>query len=65
METPVLQKIKNIYLEAARNSLGVQSNRLSHRLIFDATCSRCGMDPEDSHHAMVFCIATALRYALR
>jgi len=66
MENPVAQKVKFFIWKLVRNGLDVQSNRLSHHLIFDATCLICGMEPEDGHHAMVRCtFASALRHALR
>jgi len=61
-KTPVPQKVKNFIWKLAHNDLGVQSNRLRHHLIYDATYPICGMEPEDGHHAMVRCtFALALR----
>jgi hypothetical protein len=60
-KTPVPQKIKIFVWKLARDALGVQTNRLKHHLIFDATCSICGVEPKNGHHAMVRCTkATAL-----
>jgi hypothetical protein len=65
-KTPVPQKVKIFIWKLVHNGLGVQSNRLSHHIILDATCQICGMEPEDGHHAMVRCtFASALRHALR
>jgi hypothetical protein len=51
--SPVPQKIKVFTWKLARNGLAVQTNRLKHHLIPDATCSICGLEPESKHHAMV------------
>jgi hypothetical protein len=64
-KTPVPQKLKVFIWKLVQNGLGVQTNRLRHHLISDATCSICGMEPEHGHHAMVRCTkATALRPAI-
>ena len=60
------QKVKIFIWKLARNGLGVQSNRMRQHLIPYATCSICGMEPENGHHAMVHCtFASSLRHALR
>ena len=60
------QKVKIFIWKLARNGLGVQSNRMRQHLIPYATCSICGMEPEDGHHSMVRCtFASSLRHALR
>jgi hypothetical protein len=63
--TPVPQKIKVFTWKLALNGLAVQTNRLKRHLIPDATCSICGLELENDHHAMVRCTkAVALRHAL-
>lgn len=60
------KKVKTFIWKLACNGLGIQSNMLSHHLIFDATCPIYGMEPEDGCHTMVRCtFAFALRHALR
>ena len=65
-KNPMSQKVKIFIWKLARNGLGVQSNRMRQHLIPYATCSICGMEPENGHHAMVHCtFASSLRHALR
>ena len=65
-KTPVPHKIKIFAWKLASIPLGVKTNRLKHHITPDATCSICGVEPENGHHTMVRCTkASALRYALR
>jgi hypothetical protein len=60
------KKIKIFVWKLAVNALGVQTNRLKHLITLGATCSICGVEPENGHHAMVRCTkACALKYSLR
>ena len=60
------QKIRIFAWRAATNSLAVQTNRVKHHQITSGMCSICGVEDENTFHALITCSkARALRLALR
>ena len=62
----VPQKIRIFAWRAATNSLAVQVNRVAHHQVTLSTCSICGLEDENTFHALVTCPkARALHMAKR
>jgi hypothetical protein len=62
----VPQKVKIFTWSLATDSLAVQTNRCSRKMITDPTCTICGREAEDGYHATMKCTkARSLRCRMR